>query len=109
MPRLTTPQRAGFEKFRQRQQDRARRGMPGQDVDDLAGSDNIDPRTGKKVTPLGLDPVDPWSDEPIDLRTVVDGDGTPTPEQIAEANNDAEKMLRRQMPDGFGEGLDDLV
>lgn len=99
MPRLTTPERASYERFRKRQEDRTQfyRG----DMNAMA-----DEEGGKKVTPLGLDPVE---GEPVDLREVFRTDGTiepPSPVDEAQANAQAEAMLRNDMPDGFGDDLE---
>ena len=103
LPRLTTPQQASFDKFRERQM--KRKGVPPTDMaNDLADMAKEQP----KGTPLGLDPVE---GEPIDLREFVQGDGEfgpPTAAQREEAEADARAMLRGKEPDGFGDGIDNL-
>ena len=99
LPKLTTPERASFEAYRQRQQERsARRGSPGSSGDDSP--------PGK--TPLGLDPVE---GEPVDLQAMVRGDGEiqqPTPEEIRQANSNFQRVAGGNLPDGFGDGIDSL-
>lgn len=63
---------------------------------------------GKKVTPLGLDPVE---GEPVDLRDFFNADGTvdaPTPRDAEEANRSFEEMLGADVPEGFADSLDKL-
>jgi len=104
LPRLTTPERASYEKFRERQRERSegRSGVP-RDFGDLAEG-------GKTSTPLGLDPVE---GDPVDLREYL-GEGdvprdVPTAEQINEANADFDSMVRGDGPDDLGGAVDRLL
>lgn len=105
MPRLTTPDRAGFERYRQRQQDRTGAFRNEDPLADMA-------QNGPKKTPLGLDPVE---GEPIDLTQLVDADGEfvkpspPSADQIAKANDDFEQRAKGPVPEGFAEGLEGLI
>ena len=100
LPKLTSPERASFEAYRQRQQERsAGRGAPGS-----SGDDNP---PGK--TPLGLDPVE---GDPVDLQAMMRGDGElqqPTPEEIRQANSNFQSMAKGNLPDGFGDDVDSLL
>ena len=100
LPRLTTPERQGFENFRERQRKRA--GIPGPDADPIA-------EMAKKggPTPLGLDPVE---GDPVDMREWFEQGEAATPEQVAEAEAEARAMLSKESDiDGFGDGLDKFV
>ena len=87
LPRLTTPERVGFEKFRDRQ--RARRDAP---------------QAKPESVLLGLHPVE---GDPVDLRVFTSEYTAPTEEEQASANAVMEDLLREgDLPEGFGEGLD---
>merc|ERR1719263_2750448 len=97
LPRLITPERAAFERFRQRQQKRTQGFLGDNDDEDLGG---------KKETPLGLDPVE---GEPVDLRDFFRPDGTiepADPRDAEQADAEYEAMLREDTPEGFAEGLE---
>ena len=98
MPRLTTPERMAFEKFRQRQQERA--GSRFGEIEDLD-------TTSDGKTPLGLDPVE---GDPVDLRELwgnLDG-GEPSEEQRAAANFEVENILGDDSDD-IGDAVDRLL
>ena len=93
LPKLTTPERASFEAYRQRRQQQS---------------------TGKREKaqppPLGSDPVE---GDPVDLRALYDESqmGPSTDEERLAAEVDFNAMLRDsdELPPNFGEGLDDLA
>lgn len=102
IPRLTTPERASYERFRKRQQDRTR--PPG--ADSIGSLDTSEP--GKTL--VGQDPVE---GEPMDLRMFDEAYRAdwqpPTDEQLAEAALDFEKAVKADAPDGFGDLLDEML
>ena len=102
LPRLTTPEQAGFDRYRERQQKRTRGNGP-TDLADMAAGDPNAP------TPLGLDPVE---GDPVDLNEYLQGNedafAEPTLEDIAAANAEFEQLTRGEEPDGFGDGIDGL-
>ena len=102
LPRLTTPEREAYERYRERQAKRtesARGPMRGAEDLSSAGADDRPP-------PLGSDPVE---GDPVDLRALYSEDAVePTAEQIAQANADAEKLYG-EGPAGFGDDIDKLL
>ena len=102
LPRLTTPQRQAFEKYRERQAQRT--GRAPTSLDDMA-------KNGPGKTPLGTDPVE---GEPVDLAALYAEHqefAEPTAEQAAEAEADYRRMVGDDDggPDGFGEGIDKFI
>ena len=96
MPRLTTPQRASFEAYRERRQKESMKRFE-------EPSEFKDP---KGYTPLGLDPVE---GDPVDLKEVwADEAATPTEEQVATAEAEFNSMMRGEAPPAFGDGIDGL-
>lgn len=94
-----------FEKYRERQKERSEARFADSSIADIANEG------GKKKTPLGLDPVDPF-EQPVDLTTVFDdedADYRPTSDQTRDAEADFRKMVRGDGPEGFGDGLDKFV
>ena len=100
MPRLTTPERASFEAYRERMQKRA---APPEPEDTPPGP-----------TLLGQDPVE---GEPVDLRPYFSDayQESPTPKNPDEAREMFERSMRSEEeptgyePDGFGDGIEGLL
>jgi hypothetical protein len=94
LPRLTTPQRASYENWRKRQQDRATGSFP------KPGDTSA---TGR--TPLGQDPVE---GDPVDL-SMYDESGWPTPEQIWVAEQNIGNIGMEPRGDDFDSDVDRLL
>jgi hypothetical protein len=94
LPRLSTPEREGFERFRRRRQQQL--SGPEPEPEYVVGSDPVegDPATGA-------------------LHAMYDESGirTPTEEERAQADAEFEGMLGKQdnTPDGFGDGIDKFI
>ena len=96
LPRLTTPQRASYENWRKRQQDRATGSFP------KPGDTSA---TGR--TPLGQDPVE---GDPVDL-SMYDESGWvgPTPEQLWVAEQNIGNIGMKPRDDDFDSDVDRLL
>ena len=101
LPRLTTPQRAAFEAYRRRQQQRSESQRPGSIFSDenlLADDDDKAAKDAEIMDSFLKEFAEP---DPMDvLNAMWEGDG---------AGADEPPKFSSDEPDGFGEGLDKFI